>query len=52
MVANDNAGCLTPSSVFWFIASVLAPTEGVKGASEPHCIPQRIFTDVVDKPRA
>ena len=27
MVANDDAGCLTPRGVLGFIASVLAPTE-------------------------
>jgi hypothetical protein len=27
MVANDNAGCLTPLGVSKFIASMLAPTE-------------------------
>ena len=28
MVANDNAGCLTPSGVLGLIASMLAPTGG------------------------
>ncbi len=26
MVVNDDAGCLIPRSVLWFIASMLAPT--------------------------
>jgi hypothetical protein len=36
MVVNDDAGCLIPHSVLWFIASMLAPTgtECLAGVNE------------------
>ena len=34
MVVNEDAGCLTPHGVLWFIANMLAPTEKVDASTK------------------